>query len=529
MSDNNIIQQAEQHANSPSGGKGGLVGSIAGAVFLLLFMYFGVWIWGIKRVYVPPGKSLMLTRQLGGKENPNPDENIVVDEGFKGILKEVLGEGRHFINPVVYKRELVDTVTIEPGKMGIVTSNSGTKPESGNFIVLKGEKGILEDVYPPGRYRFNPKAYSVEILEHIEIRPGYVGCVTQRSSHVRSKPTLSGEKTGIWKEVLQPGIYYMNASIRRPGKEMGARAYIVEVVEVGYRQETFRAIRFPSKDGFDILVDVSVVWGLHPKNVPSVINKYGNIKEVVEKVIKQQVESICRLEGSKFTSKELLQGATRQKYQDAFTSTLSKECEEAGIDVQIGLVRGIRIPTEISKPLQQEKIAEEEMLTKAEQQITQTVLNELEELRADVQKGIKEIEAETSKMVAEIQAEGQKVVADISAEKELEVAKIMEEVAKLEAERERVMGKAEAEVEKMVKEAESDLFRLNVEALGTARAYELYIFARNLPDSIKFILRYAGEGTFWTDLPEVMKNIKNFSSFKILEGGRKKESLGGQR
>lgn len=518
---NNIVKQAEQHANRPSGGKQGLVWIIGGAVFLLLFAYFGIWIWGIKRVYVPPKTSLMLTRQLGGEENPNPDVNIVVDEGVKGIQKNVLGEGRYFINPVVYKRELVDTVTIPPGKMGIVTSNSGKKPKSGDFIAVEGEKGILENVYPPGRYRLNPKAYSVEIVDHIEIKPGYVGCVTQRSARVRSKPTLSGKKTGIWKQVLQPGIYYMNASIRHPGKEIGARAYIVEVVEVGYRQEAFHSIRFPSKDGFDILVDVSVVWGLHPKNVPSVIDKYGNINEVVEKVIKQQVESICRLEGSKFTAKELLQGETRQRYQDSFTSSLSKECEEAGIDVQIGLVRGIRIPKEISKPLQQEQIAEEEMLTKAEQQITQTVLNELEELRADVQKGIKEIEAQTSKMVAEIQAEGEKVVADINAEQELEVAKIMEKVAELEAERERVMGRARADVEKIVKEAESDLFRLNVQALGSARAYELFIFARNLPDSIKLILRYAGEGTFWTDLPEVMKNIKNFSSFKIMKGGGK--------
>ncbi len=514
MSDD-IIKKAESIANS-GGSKKGLIIGIAALVFVLLFLYFGVWKWGFCRVYVDAGESLMLTRKIGGEDNPDSDVNIVVDEGFKGIQKDVLGEGRHFINPIFFDTKKISTIMIPPGFMGIVKSNSGTIPAGGDFIAKEGEKGVLEKVLGPGRYRYNPAAFTIEVVSHIEIKPGYVGCVKQNSPNVHYEDTIDGKSTGIWKKVLQPGIYYMNAVMGQGGVEVGSRAYKIEMVEVGYRQEKFDNIGFPSKDGFNIFVDVSVVWGLHPKNVPFVIKKYGNIKDVVEIVIKQQVESICRIEGSKFTAKELLQGATRQKYQDTFNQSLAEKCEEAGVDLQIGLVRGIQIPKEISKPLQDEKLAEEEMLTKAEQQITQKVQNELEELKADVEKGKKEIEATTAKMVAEIKAEGEKVVADIDAERDLEVAKIMEEVAKLEAERERVMGKAEAEVEKMVKEAESDLFRLNVQALGSARAYELYIFSKNLPDSIKLILRYAGEGTFWTDLPEVMKQVKNLSSFEIL-------------
>lgn len=508
---NDFITEAEKHANKPGDiGKGMKIGIIiAVAVLVGIFLYGGVWIWGLCRLYVGPEEMLVLTRKLGGKENPDPDENIVVEKGIKGIERDVLGEGRHFISPLKYQRDKYATTTIRLGSMGVVMSRSGKQLEEEEFIAGEGEKGILEKVLTPGRYRLNPFAYTIEEVPHIEIQPGFVGCVTQLSKKVKSEETLSGKRQGIWKKVLQPGIYYFNP-----------HAYKVVPVEVGYRQETFQNITFPSSDSFAINVDVSVVWGLHPKDVPDIISKYGNIKDVVEKVIKQQVESICRLEGSKFTAKQLIQGETRQEYQDKFTAALKTKFAEANLAIQIGLVRGIKIPKEISTPLQEGKLAEEEMLTKAEQQITQTEQNKLEELKADVEKGKQEVEAGTAKMVAEIQAKGEKVVADIDAQKNLEVAMVMEEVARIEAERNRVMGKAEAEVERMIQEEQSNLFKLNVEALGSSRAYELYTFAMRLPEGIKLILRYAGEGTFWTDLPDVMKDVKNLSSFKILEGDR---------
>ena len=84
----------------------------------------------------------------------------------------------------------------------------------------------------------------------------------------------------------------------------------VDAVEIGYRQITMKGVSFPSKDGFSIKIDISVVYGLQPKDVPVIINRLGNINEVVDKVIHPQVESICRIEGSKYGAKELIEGET---------------------------------------------------------------------------------------------------------------------------------------------------------------------------------------------------------------------------
>ncbi|HMF35863.1 MAG TPA: hypothetical protein VKF17_04460, partial [Isosphaeraceae bacterium] len=49
-------------------------------------------------------------------------------------------------------------------------------------------------------------------------------------------------------------------------------------------------------------------------------------------------------------------------------------------------------------------------------------------------------------------------------------------------------------------EAKAQRFQLLVKALGSADAYERYIFAEGLPADLRVGIFYAGPGTLWTDL-----------------------------
>jgi hypothetical protein len=117
-------------------------------------------------------------------------------------------------------------------------------------------------------------------------------------------------------------------------------------------------------------------------------------------------------------------------------------------------------------------------------------------------------------------------VAKIAAETEVSVAKIMLEAAKLDAKKKRVLGQAEADVEELKKKAEADELQQNIDALGSPEDYARYIFAKNLPDDIKIVLRYAGEGTLWTDLPRGEKDLEKLAALKILEEKARKEKEG---
>ena len=112
----------------------------------------------------------------------------------------------------------------------------------------------------------------------------------------RAVDPLTGIK-GLQKDVLQPGLYYINP-----------KAYKIDEVEVGFRHISLNNIRFKSLDSFNIELDVSVVWGLLPKNVPHIIQTLGNIREIISKVIRPQVNTIVRMEGSKHKAREFIEG-----------------------------------------------------------------------------------------------------------------------------------------------------------------------------------------------------------------------------
>lgn len=496
------------------------------SVLIALFLVYGVgWQWMICRIYVAPGE-LMYTTAKTGKENPNPDVYRVVESGTKGIQEKVYGEGRYFINPILNDRTVLPMVTpvaqksgyvpydsvpgyVSPQEVGVVKSMSGENLPSGEFLVEPGQnkKGILRHALTPGMWRLNPKAYEIKMEKAVVIEPGYVGCVISLSG---KKPTESrlardGER-GVMEKVLQPGIYFLNPT-----------AYRVQKVAINYRETYFGKINFKSKDGFDIEVDASVVWGVLPAKVPHIIDRVGNINDVADKIIKLQVESLCRIEGSKYGAVELIEGTSREKFQNNFTDLLIKICEEKDIRILLGLIRNIIIPQDIRDPIQKSKIALEEMKTKKELQETQKVLNQLEKLKQEVVKGVQEVQANTERSVATTLADGQKQVAEIQAQKQVEVAQLQKEIADIEAQTTRLLGEAKAKAQELKRRAEADRLVQNVQAMGGPEEYTLYTFAQKLSDKLQIVIRHTGQGTFWTDLPSQLKDIEKVAAAKIME------------
>jgi regulator of protease activity HflC (stomatin/prohibitin superfamily) len=486
---------------------------------IVLVFYVGLWRWGFSRVYVRPGEILVITSKFG-TENPDPDRFRVVPQGTKGVWEEVMGEGRHFYDPVSYQTETVDAIIeIGPEEVGVVESLSGSSLPPGEFLAKPGQKGILQVPLTPGRWRLNPFAFRVTKEPATRIRPGSVGAVTRLSGEFSAEGQLAAPgQRGVQKDVLQPGIYYLNP-----------REYKVDEIWIGYTEITLENVSFPSSDGFTIKLDVSVVWGLLPKDVPTIVSRFGNPQAVINKIIRPQLESICRIEGSKYGAKDFIEGTTREQFQKTFTDQLMQETKIRNIDVLIGLVRDIDVPQEVRVPIQNAKIAAEEQLTKEEERKSQVIQNELEELKAEVTKGVREVGAETEKMVGAVKAEGQRRVAGIGGEREVAVAEIRKQVALTLAEKDRILGKAEADVTELLQKAEADRFQRNVSALGGGEAYASYTFVKGLPDDLKLQFRYAGPGTLWTDLPGGSRGLEDAAIRKMLERESQGATGGGKK
>lgn len=548
----------------------GLIGLtlVTGAVVIAV-------VWQTCRIYVPENRCAVLIRKTG--KNLPPGQKVATEPGQKGIQEQVLGPGRHFRNPYTWDWELKDLTvvpagdpktwewvhSIDPRKrkhrwttgdlsfggefpmVGVVTRRIGKTPPAGQVIVSRdsGYEGILEEVLTPGTYRLNPHIYQVDLFPATVIPAGFVGVVTNlfgdspgahgtaaaaasapsADADVQVPPLAMPGQRGTLADVLQPGVYFINPKLQK-----------ILIIEIGYNeysqlhvspQEDLRIV-FPSDTGYQISVGVTVVWGIHPQHAAQIINEFGNVDRVLDRVISPQLRSICRNVGSTFAARDFIQGEKREIFQKQLTEQLHRVCQHKNIDVLLALVREIEVhapaggtpggsaPDDLKRTIQQSFIAVENQLTKEKQRDAAITKAKLEEARKKVDIAKEQIHAETGVMVANIQAEGEKEAAEIDARAALEVANIQQQVALLDAKRIEILGAANAEVEKMKKSAEAQGYRLLVQAFGSPKAYNLYTFAERFnPESIKLI--FAGEGTFWTDL----NRLDQVGTAKLLESG----------
>ncbi len=514
-----------------------LIGGAVAGFLALVLLYVGFQ-WTVNRVYVEEGESLMLRYKgpLIFGSRARAKTGYWAEEGQIGILAKLRGPGRHFYCPVWWERDIVPDVVIYPGEVGVVTCKLGDNLPGGEFLV-DGDigdtqfKGILRKVLHPGRYRINPYGYEAETVQlqtiisgntekkagWVEIPTGYVGVVTNLTDN-----PLTGSKAGIAEDVLPPGIYPIN------GREQN-----IDIVEIGYRYSTLQVevqrdpngdviidengepviadddsgIQFPSSDGFSMHIDFTAIWGLMPEQAPHAIRTIGNVDAVEEKIVLPQIDSILRNNGSEYQAVQLLVGDDREKYQTASLEEFHEVLDAKEITLLYGLVRHVYIPEEVRKPIQLSFIADELTLTRGQEQETAKEEGNLREAEEKVMLASKTVEVETMKLVAAKEAEGDREAETTRAETIKLVAAIEKETASLEAEAETVLGEAENKGKQMSEEATADRFRLAVEAFGTPRAYNNWIFASGLPDDVNLQLIYAGQGTLWTDMDKAGANF----------------------
>jgi regulator of protease activity HflC (stomatin/prohibitin superfamily) len=508
--------------------KSKLIAAAAICGFLLGMMWIG-FEWTVNRVYVPAGSSLQLRYKgvlLFGSNKP-AKQGFWAEEGEVGVLQKLRGPGRHFYSPVWWECTIVPDIVVLPGEVGIVTCKLGESLPPGEFLVDGdvGEaqfKGILRKVLAPGRYRINPYGNEVKIIKTqvnkednqdkhsgwVDIPTGFIGVVTNLTDNPHLK-----QKAGIQENVLPPGLYPTNP-----------REMQIDIVEIGYHESTISTksisdngvasvdssgepmiqpetgISFPSSDGFPISLDFTAIWGLLPDQAPHAIRTFGNLKQVENKVVLPQIESICRNNGSTYSAVQLLVGEQREVYQADTLNDFKKVLSDKDISLLYGLVRHIYIPKEVRQPIQLSFIADELKLTREQEQKTAKEEANFREAEQKVILEASRVAAATKKKVASAIAEGDKEAAETEAKTRKLVAAIEKETAELESQAKLAIANAENEGQTLVEQAKATKFKLAVQAFGTAAAYNNWIFANSLPENIELKLFYAGEGTLWTDL-----------------------------
>ena len=410
---------------------------------------------------------------------------------YKGIMYDVLPEGRYFFDPFFWDRKIVDAVVIKQDEVGILMRKFGKPLPAGKIVATEpDERGPLAEVLMPARHNINPFAYDVKRVAPVRIPPGFVG--VQRLYHGTEPANPNdwvvqpGER-GVQPEVLPPGLYYNNPYVRQIGL-IDVRSHTLDLRDND-------AIRFPSSDSFEIVLEATVEYAISQDKAPYVMVAVGDHKDIEQKLIRPYARGLSRIEGSKLLAREFISGETRTAFQNAFFEGLRAQCAAQGIEVRATPIRRIEPPAAIANPISDRQVAEQQVrqyqneIKVAE---SQARLVEQEEMRAQNQ-AIGEVNREVVTIIK--QAEQKKAVALTEANKRFEVAKLDLEAARENAAAMLSRGTADAEIVKLHYEAEARPLAEAVRAFGGGNAYAQYFFYQKLGPALKSVLA-STEGPF---------------------------------
>jgi hypothetical protein len=472
---------------SPLHGEGGArygfdparFGLMAALIVAVAAVVLFVFVWFFCRIEPPSGYCAVLIRKDGVDIPAN--DIIATQPGQKGIQLDPLSEGRYFRNPVYWSWQIEPLIHISEGEVGVMIRQFGGQPTNGQFIVSQEShlRGVVGEPLRPGTYRINPFAFTVEKHRAVKIEPGEVGVVTLRNGHDPDQPNTilvkEGER-GVQIKPLRPGTYYLNPYI-----------YRVDIVGVQSHKTEFE-ISFLSKDGFRFPVKGAVEWAVDEEKAPEVFALIGDDEDIVNKVILRSALSMSRIQGSKYSSADVISGTVRKAFQDEFSRHITTESAKRNVLVKAALISEIEPPQKIAEPIREREIAI---------QTTGKYEREIERAASDAQvarqrklqdQRVRIVSAETARTNDVQRATKEMEVQLIAASRDLEVAKKDLETASKQAEAIVATGQGEADVISYTRTAEANALRAIISPFGSGAAYGRYLYVRKIAPNIESIL-----------------------------------------
>lgn len=453
-----------------------------------------VFFWVFCRIEPGAGQIAVLIRKTG--DNPAPGQVIALGEGQKGIQLDVLPEGRYFRNPYTWSWKIQRILDVPAGKLGVMTRLYGAELPPGEIIAADGQRGIVQEILRPGKYRMNPYAYNVALFDAINIRPGHVGVMTALTGKdVLNNQVPEAERNtfmveeglkGVLGRVLDPGTYYLNP-------------YIYNTVEVNLQSQRFEmsgvdVINFLTMDGFTVTVEGTIEFGIERGEAAFLAHRVGDMDDIIKKLILPRARGFSRIEGSKHPAVNFIVGETRQKFQSDLESHLRAKSKGWGVDIKSVLIRKIIVPDEIASINRDRELAVQDA-AKYEQQIVQAKSKaELTKQEMLAIQNREKVEADTKRIRAVIDAEQDQSVRLIDAQKELDVAKVEYEAALFQAEAIILTADGEKDAIKAQNEAEATVLQNRVSALGGGENFARYTLYEKLGPNVSSVLSSDDKG-----------------------------------
>ncbi|WP_195265551.1 SPFH domain-containing protein [Clostridium sp. 1001275B_160808_H3] len=327
--------------------------------------------------------------------------------GYRGRQYQVLADGTYFINRLFATVEYIPKIVIPVGFVGVVVSYTGSKGEdfSGNDykhgeLVKKGYRGVWNEPLMPGKYAFN--TYAGNIIK---------------------VPTT-------------------NVILKWISNQNGSHKY----------DENLKEVNLITKDAFEPTLPLSVVFHIDYRKAPLVIQRFGDIKMLVDQTLDPMVSAYFKNIGQTKTLIELIQ--QRNEIQAQSSLEMQGKFEHYNLELEevlIGTPGSSKADTNIETILTQlrsRQIAKEQLETYETQQRAAEKEKELREAEAIAKQQTTLTESDINIRIQENQGKAELMKAKQDAEK--------------------IQNLSEAEAYKVKKQSEAEAFKIKITAEADA-------------------------------------------------------------
>jgi len=507
---------------------------------------------------IAPGR--LLGKRVEGHNNFQNGQAFLESGGQKGPQIDILLPGTYRINTRLFNVGLYNAVLIPSKKIGLITAKDGEPlppseyvaksvsghrdfQDAGAFLSSGGERGPQLDFLKPGTYYVNPLMFDVNLDDFLQVQRGEVAVIVSNigkdpslteSEAVKQAKVPSEERLksgveryvvdagyrGIQREVLGPGSYYLNKqaythhlipttniTIDWAGEKPGLEG-----------PRIFNPLSIVSKDGFEMTVEVKVIFRVLPEQAPHMVARIGTIDNLVEHVIHPLIDSSFRNQASSSEAMKFLQD--RYDEQKKAEEHVREELKRYHVECVSVLICQIVLPERLMQTLTSKVVATQQKSMFDAQQEAEGRRKEMEKTKAEADLQPSLVKAEIDVQIASQQKNQQIILAEGKSQStRLEqegIAAGIQSVGKAEGEKVLALGQATAEA-----------YRLQVETLGGSQLAMIEIMKQISNGKIKitpeiFVQGGAGENNSVNVLTAFLSSLL---SGKLNEAAEKPKSL----
>ena len=411
---------------------------------------------------------------------------IMTREGFEAVVikdaDDVIGIVTVHDGPALPADQIIAPSVGSDQADPLTFHNSFQDPEK--FLAAGGRRGRQLQVLVEGSYFINRLFATVERVAKTVIEVGHVGVVVSYTGEAgadtsgadyRHGELVAPGNRGVWSEPLLPGKYAFNTYA---GKLLAVPTtnFILkwEQSDVGPHKfdENLSEVSLITRDAFEPILPLAVVVHIDYRKAPLVVQRFGDIKKLVEQTLDPMVSAYFKNVAQKRTLIELLQ--ERSDIQETSGVEMRGKFQAYNLELQevlIGTPRAAAGNNQIEQILQQlrqRQLADEQVGTYERQVIAAQKERELREAEAQAKQQTAITESQLSIQVQENEGKAS-------------LARSQQEAAQVrtlaEAEGARISLLGEGEARKVVALAGAEAERVTKVGLATAEAIEKQVKA----------------------------------------------------